>query len=67
MSFIIDLQKDTDKVMMNRIDNMDIILEIKWTKGLEYCFDTKTHIDYSKIKQLQIRMDEQGWKNVPVI
>lgn len=67
MSFIIDLNQDTDRVMMNRIDTMDIDLEIKWKKGLEYCFDTKTYIDYQKVKQLQIKMDEQGWKNVPVV
>jgi hypothetical protein len=67
MSFIIDLGKDTDKVLMTRIQDRNIDLELKWNKGLEYCYDTKTYKDYCVVKQIQINMDHEGYKDVPVI
>lgn len=64
--FIIDINKDSHRVMMNRINTKGIILKTVWKEKTEYCFDTIEYKDYVWCKELQIQMDRY-YNNVPIV
>jgi len=64
---IVDINKDTHRVFLNRLDKQEVKTKIVWKDNSEYCLDTLSYEDYCKAKQLQIRMDNEGYKNVPIV
>ncbi len=65
--FTLDLNQDTHRVFLTRINKRELKVTIKWKHNTSYCLEPSTYDDYSKIKDLQIQMDEEGYKNVPCV
>lgn len=64
---IVNINKDTHRVLINRLDKQEVKTHIVWKSKEEYCLDTDSYDDYCKAKQIQIKMMNEGFENVPVV
>lgn len=64
---IVNINEDSHRVFISRLDKQEVKSHIVWANKEEYCIDPVSYQDYSKAKNIQINMDNQGFKNVPIV